>query len=248
MTDDQQKRISREVFIFKATTAIVAVIVVFITAASGYAVQESQQLERAATVRGERIGELESAVAEMVVQRGELVAAVDELRAQLAGLGEEPVVEEEGDQVGGETSGGAASTVEGIVGMPGPEGPAGPRGLRGPPPTPSQVLSAVSIFCVDGSCDGPTGLQGPRGFTGPAGAVGPAGPQGEEGSAGPQGETGPQGAQGDTGPAGPQGEPGPGITNGTPCFEFADVVYRWRRRTIETLAGVEVAALCIADS
>jgi hypothetical protein len=186
------------------------------------------------------VNELAEVVAVLDDGRSVLVGAVDQLQAQLAGLGEKPVVEEEPEDLSPPPDDLDAGDTPVVV--QGPEGPRGPEGLRGPqgpPPTPTQILSAVSIFCIDGSCDGP---QGPRGVTGATGATGATGPVGATGPEGLEGETGPAGPQGPAGPAGPQGPPGPGIIVGDTCYPG----YVWKSRVVTTGGGPFFMIVCEA--
>lgn len=78
-------------------------------------------------------------------------------------------------------------------------GEQGERGEQGPGPTAAQIADAVTLFCAEDRCVGPTG---------PAGAEGPAGATGNTGSPGAAGEPG------SDGPPGPQGAPGPTCPSG----------------------------------
>lgn len=200
-----------------------------------------------------------------------LRGVVGALQEQIEDAGEEPVIADPPEDIGGEIEGGTAlptaqqvqeavntyCTLSGSC--------RGPRGLTGPSPTVAQVAAAVEAFCANDACRGPVGLPGEDGSDG-VGMIGPQGPGPTDAQVaaavaefcangaciGAQGETGATGAQGpigETGAQGPQGEPGPGIINGTVCYTHTDgTVYRWRRRTVETLAGTEVFISCIADS
>jgi hypothetical protein len=115
-------------------------------------------------------------------QRDALAADVEQLRAQVLRLGEQPV----------------ADDPDRLELIPGPAGERGPRGLpgmdgrtivgpQGPPGPPGPMPSPIS---------GPQGAPGKDGRDGKDGADGAQGPQG------PSGERGPAGAQGSPGPAG----------------------------------------------
>jgi hypothetical protein len=190
-----------------------------------------------------QIDELQSDRDRLIAGRQELVSGFDQLQAQLAGLGERPVVEEEPEELSPPPD--DLDAGDGPVVVVGPEGPPGLRGPQGAPPTPTQILSAVSIFCIDGSCDGPQGPRGVTGATGASGPVGATGPQGVAGSDGAQGETGPAGPTGGTGPTGPQGPqgpPGPGITVGDTCYPG----YVWKSRVVTTGGGNFFMIVCEA--
>ena len=116
-----------------------------------------------------------------------LVAAVDELRSQVRGLGATPAVPPPEDIVDNPPE---------VVPIPGPEGPPGTPGRDG----------------VDGK-DGAAGLPGPPGAAGPVGEPGATGATGEPGAAGATGDPGATGPQGDPGPTGPPGPAGISVTN-----------------------------------
>lgn len=214
---------TRHLAIFKATTAVVALLIAFVTWAA--VVGAAQRNDR-----DTEIATLEEAVAGLAVQSVERAAAIDELRAQLAGLGEEPVIEEEGTEVGPEVE-----PTEPLVGPPGPQGERGPRGLQGP-----QGERGLRGFQGPTGAPGPQGDPGVMGRIGATGATGPVGPEGPAGSTGPTGSdgaTGPQGPQGPTGPAGPQGPAGLECPAG----------YSAQSRVITTGAGAEFTYLCVAN-
>ena len=121
-----------------------------------------------------------------------LVAAVDELRTQVRGLGATPNVPAPEDIV---------DDAPDVVAVPGPEGP---RGIQGPPGRDGRDGTPClpsNPFCV-----------GPEG---PAGATGEPGSTGEPGATGQPGEsiTGPPGPQGEPGTPGAPGSDGRGITS-----------------------------------
>ena len=62
-----------------------------------------------------------------------------------------------------------------------------------------------TVFILDGSSQGPPGIQGLKGDTGDQGPQGIQGPKGDTGDQGPQGIQGPKGDTGDQGPQGIQG-------------------------------------------
>jgi hypothetical protein len=103
-----------------------------------------------------------------------------------------------------------APTVKGDTGDTGPEGP---------PPSPSQVLEAVRIYCATGVCRGsvtPTQVQqAVRQYC--------ANHSRCKGPTGATGETGATGSTGDTGPAGQDGKDGTDGTDGIP-FSFSFVI------------------------
>ena len=109
-------------------------------------------------------------------------------------VGEIPVIDANGNWIGG---GSIESTGSGAQGPQGPQGPEGEVGPQGP--TGSQ------------GAQGSTGSMGMKGATGDQGFQGPQGPigvKGDQGSTGATGIPGDRGYQGNQGPQGNQGVPG----------------------------------------
>lgn len=132
-----------------------------------------------------------------------LVAAVEELRAQLQGEGIEPAVPPAEDITGDDTQ---------VVPIPGPVGPEGDRGPQGPPGRDGRdgaPCQPTNPMCVGPA--GPAGIMGPQGETGAQGGQGPMGEAGGTGATGETGATGATGETGATGATGPAGPPGVGI-------------------------------------
>jgi hypothetical protein len=114
-------------------------------------------------------------------QRNALAADVEQLRAQVLRLGEQPVADD-------------PSRLEPIPGPEGPEGPEGPRGLAGLPGRDGARAPQGPPGPMPSPIPGPAGRDGRDGKDGRDGAPGPAGPAGERGPAGPQGSPGPAGS------------------------------------------------------
>lgn len=112
-----------------------------------------------------------------------LVAAVDELRTQVRGLGATPAVPPPEDIVDNPPE---------VVPVPGPLGPTGARGEQGEPGRPGiDGKDGMSCLPTNPACVGPEGPKGDQG----ASIQGPAG----ESIEGPKGDTGEKGDTGSTG-------------------------------------------------
>jgi hypothetical protein len=123
-------------------------------------------------------------------QRNALAADVEQLRAQVLRLGEQPVADDPSrlELIPGPAGDRGPRGLPGmdgqaVIGPKGPQGPAGPAGPTGPMPSP---------------IPGPQGAPGRDGRDGKDGAPGAAGPAGERGPGGPQGSPGPAGSSAPT--------------------------------------------------
>jgi hypothetical protein len=124
------------------------------------------------------------------------------LEQQVKDLGERPVVNPD--------------DIAGITGPVGPTGEVGPAGPRGPSPTAQEVAQAVERFCAGGQCRaaGPSPTQVLTAVSLYCNSRGKCvGPEGAAGADGKDGVDGKDGAPGPEGPAGPEGPPGPGPTD-----------------------------------
>ncbi len=126
--------------------------------------------------------------------------ATGDITPRSLSIGDELVIDADGNWVG-DTAG-----LEGPQGPEGPEGPAGPAGQPGEQGEPG----------ADGA-DGADGAPGPQGDPGPSGVPGPPGSAGSPGQPGQQGPPGDRGPAGEPGPAGAFQYPhdGGGAYNGT---------------------------------
>ena len=117
--------------------------------------------------------------------------AVGDIHPKSVSIGDQLVIDEEGQWVGD------------IIGLQGEVGPEGPQGDVGPA-GPAGLAGATGPMCPKGpagldGATGPMGPQGPAGLNGLDGATGPMGPQGPAGLNGLDGATGPMGPQGPAG-------------------------------------------------
>lgn len=198
--------------------------------------------------------------AKRATERNALAQSVNDLRAQVYRCRSKPA-STPGCTVPVAPSAGQTSrevVIAGINGANGATGPAGPQGIAGQsvstsqvftavatycalgqcsvPPTPAQVGTAVSQYCLDRSyCAGAPGKDGQSvtasqvadavsaycsvgiNCVGPQGPIGLTGPQGPIGATGQTGPTGPNGVAGPIGPngaTGPTGSTGPIGPNG----------------------------------